>query len=321
MHTSEVRRPRAVSGLCAPALAWSVAGLAGWLLYRALGGPASPDARQIGLWSLAAGLTVLAGLALRMLAPARDCALRWTEFAAVGFGVAISAGWTIGVNLGGPLTGVATAVALAGCRAGHQLVRLLPVAGVGAAGAVLGRLLHGEKLTVLGLGVTLGFALAALGLALAATGRSIRWRPTAALVIAWGAAWVGAWFVTTRLVDPYSVPLSLAGEIVLAMGIGGWAVGMQWQRQTHEPSWLSAVRWTAWAAVAYGVAWGLAVMLWVTGLVPGAPLAHLDVGTSVALPFAVWVALLPTMRRLAPAGPPEPGTRLDHHRRARGSVR
>jgi hypothetical protein len=84
------------------------------------------------------------------------------------------------------------------------------------------------------------------------------------------------------------------------MGIGGWVVAVMTRRRTRERVWRVAGRWTTCAALAYAAAWGIASLVWMTGLLPGEPLSHLDVGAAVALPFAVWFAFLPTLRCLVP---------------------
>lgn len=293
-------------GLLGLGTSWLLAGLVGWLLFHVLGGPVAAGAVAIGIWGLAAGSALVVGLLLGRLWPAirpRDRALSWAAVAGVGFGFAISAGWTIGVDVGGPATGLAVAAAIAGCDRALPVLRLLPAILIGGAGFVVGRLLLGDRLTVVGLAVTLGCGLVAFGVALTAGRQPVRFRPIALLVAAWGVAWVGSWFVTTRFVDQFSVPLSLAGEIVVAMGLGGLAIAVGWCRRTGERVGVVAARWTGCAAVGYVAAWGIALAVSASGLLSGAPIDHLDAGTVVALPVVVWLAVLPTMRRLGAMHP------------------
>ena len=116
----------------------------------------------------------------------------------------------------------------------------------------------------------------------------------------WGAAWVGAWFLTTRLLTAFSVPLAVGVEIGGAIAAGGLGTALLLSRSTAAPVGAPALRWATAGVLGLAAAWAVALV--VHAVVPGgAPVDRLDIGTTVALPLAVWFAVRPAVRIAATA--------------------
>lgn len=287
-------------------LAWVPAGALGWLLHHYLTDPDATGAVRAGGWlgcvAVAVGVgMLLVRLQLVLLRHRRaDVAVRLGGQVAVGWAVATSAGWFLGVEVGGPMTGIVTGVALGACpvlRSGSGRSRVVLVMTIGAVGVVTGWVLAGGGPTGgVGLVVPIAVGLVAVVAAHTALLPALPLGPLVLLVGGWATAWVGAWAVASAFVSPVSLGLSIVAEIGLAMGVGGAVVGVVHQRVTGEAAWAVALRWGV--AAAGGVAVGTALATGLRALLGGEFTEHLDVGTAVGLGVAAWFAVLPTLRAL-----------------------
>jgi hypothetical protein len=288
----------AVGALLRAGPVWLAAGLVGWLLFRLGGGPALRGPLRWGLWLTSIALAVAVGAALqRALARREGPEHAWLEFAAIGWAVAIAAGWFLDVQVGGPVMGAVTAAALVGSAApGLPSWRDVLVLAASLVGAAAGVELSGGRGNFPGLlGGILGAGAAVVAAsALFGIGRS--WGRVVLLIGLWGAAWYGAWALTGRLPAEHTgmlVVLSL--EVALAIAVGGTLTGVVQGRGLLS----SAV--VALSAASIAVLVSALVDMSLGGLLPGALLVGsgretwLDVGNVVALPFAAAIVLGPLL--------------------------
>lgn len=293
-----------------PAAAWSLTGAAGWTLFHALDGPARSGTAQELVWTaclivtLSAAALVAATVARRYLV---DDAARRAAAVGLGWGVANAAGWFLAVEVGGPATGLVTGVAVGAAAVGVRL----PAAVVVGLGGVLAMV--GARLLVAGLPPALGLVVSgAGGLAVVAV---LRWsvtptlpiRPVIVATVGFGVAWVGAWMVADAVLSPVSASASVALEIVVAVVLGAAVLGWELRARTAEPVRAVAMRWSIATVLAVAASAVIAAVIVVAQ--PGTtPIDHLDVGTTVTLPVAVWCAVRPTLDRLVAARTDAPGT-------------
>lgn len=286
-----------------------MAGVLGWLAFRLPGGPALRGPLRWGLWLGGIGLAVALGAALQRGIGRR--ALRtdaWIELGAVGWAVAIAAGWFLDVQVGGPFMGAVTAAALTGAATRDARVewRVLAVLALALVGAAAGAQATGARGTVVGLLGALGGTIACLagGALLLGMGR-LRWQ-WVALPVLWGLAWYGAWWITSRIpAERGGMLVVLSLEVALAIAVASLATALLYGRAL-VPSLLDAVVAALVAVVVSAIA---SVLL--DGLLPRSLIAGsgrdtwLDVGNVAALFFAAAIVTGP----LVPSGEAPAGTR------------
>jgi len=287
-------------------LVWTAAGLIGGSVFRALGGPARTGVGEAATWLVAVAAAVLVGVVAGLVAqrgrPPDAVAQRCTV-AAVGWGVANSAGWTLGVNVGGVATGLAVATALV---AGISTLRSVAAGLGGLLGLAAQPALAGVVPAAVGPLSALVCGTAGFVVGLAAGSRRVSVRPgpvgpvpvraVAALAAVWAVAWVGAWFLTTRLLSAYPVPLAVGVETVGALGVGGAGTALLWRRASGEPVRAVVLRWVLAGTGGLAAAWCVAWAVWTVASDPSTAVdGWLDVGTTLTLPIAAWLALRPTV--------------------------
>ncbi|MGQ0576685.1 MAG: hypothetical protein ACT4RN_21165 [Pseudonocardia sp.] len=290
--------------------AWCPAAAAGWGLHALVSDPAATGAVRAAGWLSAAVVAIALGALLARLLPATAGPARWASVAAVGWGIATSAGWFLAVEVGGPTTGIVTGVVLAAAPVVRPdaggVGRTCGVIAAGLAGVLVGWVLTGGAAAGAP-GLLLPTAGGVVGLL---AGRAVLLPALPAgrltvLVVVSGSAWVGAWALAVAHLSPVSLGLSIVGEIVLAMTVGGVAIGLLWAGATGEPAVRVAARWAV-AAVG-GLIVGLAVAAVLRTGTGGEVVEQLDAGTTVGLGLAAWVASLPTLRRLTDPARVAPG--------------
>ena len=282
---------------------WLAAGVVGWLLFRLGGGPALRGPMRWGLWLASIALAIVVGAALQRALARRDGREQvWLELAAIGWAVAIAAGWFLDVQVGGPVMGAVTAAALVGSAApGQPTWRTVLALAAALVGAAAGVELSGGRGNVPGLlGGILG-AVAASVAASALLGIGRNWGRVVLLIALWGAAWYGAWALTGRLpAEQTGMLVVLSLEVVLAIAVGGTLTGVV-QGRGVVPSAVAAL-----AAGVVAVLLSAVVDRGLGVLLPGALLAGsgretwLDVGNVVALPLAAAIVLGPLLGVDAP---------------------
>jgi hypothetical protein len=222
----------------------------------------------------------------------------WSALFAIGWAVGNVAGWTLGVHVGGTITGLVVAVLLdaVGHRAGPARPALVLVLAITA--CVLARLAFGERHTVAGLAVMLAAGLTVALAASAVLRTDASARRLVALTAAWGCAWVGSWFLTTRLLTAHSVVAAVAVEIVVAFAAGGVATG--WLLGTAHPLRSAGLRWTAAGGIGLAVAWAVVgVVRTIDAGVGPSTDALLAAATTATLAIAATVAARPLLARAA----------------------
>lgn len=285
-------------------VAWLPAGAAGWVIHKSLDAGGQDDVQHAGLWLGCAGLAVGIGALTARAFPAstrEDRVVRLAVLVAVGWAVATAAGWSFAVQVGGPASGLVTGLGLAAARTGTG-IRIAPVAlvaGSGVVGLIAGWLLVGDRVPVVGLFVPMACGLVAVTAAHRVIAPELRLLPVLGSTCAWGAAFVGAWLLTSTTIAPISYALSIGVEFVLAAALGAVALGWATRASTGEPVHHVVVRWTASSAI--GVIGGVAVALVLRDLGDDTAvglMARADVGTSLGLGVAAGFAVLPTLRRM-----------------------
>lgn len=208
---------------------WLVGALIGWQGYRLA---LSPDARflvQQATWVAGVGLAIAVGAASHALVTRVrevDARSHLCVLTAVGWGLASVVGWSIDVQVGGPLSGVAVALLYLGIRQGGYrytvalflwptillALRLVTLGPWGSSGVV----------TALVVPVVVSAALTWAVLAL--FGAAIPERKLSVLQVAvWGIAWIGGYLVADPLAAAIGIPALTPPtlEVIVAFGIGG----------------------------------------------------------------------------------------------------
>jgi hypothetical protein len=282
--------------------AWLVAAVLGWLLFLLLGGPALTGAGRTAVFAgclLVALALAAAGTRLLAGSPLAVPDAGWAAVLALGWGAANAAGWTLAVEVGGPLIGLATGVALAGAASGISVRRGVAVGAVGLVAVLLARLVAADLPPVLGLLVSVVAAVVGVALARWALVPALPLVPVVVLVAANGVAWVGAWLLAEALISPIAVSVSIAVEILLAVALSAALLG--WMQD--EPVGRTTGRWTLCALGGLAVAVLLAALA--GAVLPsedlgdrlGGVVGFLDLGTTVGLALAAWFAGRPALGR------------------------
>lgn len=296
-----------MTSVAVPAAAWSISGALGWLVFVLLGGPGLTGPALVVLFAVAALLA--AGLAIGLTRLLGDRGLAgvpgWVALVVVGWGVANTTGWTLAVEVGGPLLGLAVALAVAGAAVeattGVTVRRTVLVAVAALVAVLVSRLVLVDVWRPLGLLVTVVVAVAAVAAGRWALVPALPLTPVVVLVAANGVAWLGAWAVSSpayALVGAYG---SMAVEIVLAVALGAAVLGVCQHGPDGEPVGRVLLRWTAAAAAGFVLAVLVAVLAAAVlparpGAEPGA-LGFMDVGTTIGLAATAWYSCRPTIGR------------------------
>lgn len=213
-----VRAPGDARYLATAIVAWTGAGLLGFLAARALPGT-GPQGRALG-WTLGLPLAALAGSAIERTLRARlapSAAATHALEAGVLWALSSAAGWGIDVRVGGPLSGLATAFLLdAPAATSVPAWRRAAIGGLVAGGVLMLVAppdVRGSWLAALA-------AVLAVSLPLLARAGVVVTR-AGPMIIVWAAAWVAAYTVTGRVALPDLAGYGGTGaEVVLAYVLG-----------------------------------------------------------------------------------------------------
>jgi hypothetical protein len=273
------------------ALGWVGAGLLGWFCYRLLLTISADGRLQQVFLGIAVTLAVVVGYGLVSILNSRNpISGEWHRRLSLGanWGVAAAAGWNIAVMVGGPMSGLATAIYAQRLFEG----RVWLLAGMMIAAIVVGRIameLPG------GTGLIIGGTWCALGVA-AFTYGAVRLLDgaQAALVSAFIVAWWGfAWVLAYWAKNVVSMP-DLGGygvnslELVIAFGVGGAVAGRPWFDVGRISKWMLG----GLVAALVGIVIDLGITAAVSGpgvLFSGAP-QFLDAGQVVGMGFGAMLA-------------------------------
>jgi hypothetical protein len=292
---------------------WLAVVAVGWAGYYAAGGGAAArsaaDARA-SYWLVGVPVAVLAATVLvkaleRRAPPSAPVAL--IPLAAGGWGLADAVGWTVDVTVGGPVTGLVTGAVLVSVAPGAgrpQRARLVAVVVVAVAALVGGRLVAGGDDLAPRTLLPIAVGLVAAGMAWRFARLRSSYRPVAASMVVWWAAWLIG-FAVSKLLDTPSVQVVV--EVGLACTAGGAASWLLLARGCGERIGAVVVRWAMSAVAGTVLGMLIAAALWEVGLAPTGVLQPSDLwaaGTTFGLGLAGAVALWPTMSALS-TGPAE----------------
>jgi hypothetical protein len=302
-------RPRCA--LAVLLLGWLPVGAAGWWADQAW--PRTGDRLEgVGWWLACLVLAVAVAAAVTQVLPAAvraEPSVVGAGLVALGWAVAIAAGWSFDVAVGGPACGLVTGLVLAAARSATGPARAATVGGIGVVAMVLGWVALGDRVGALPVAVSIACGLTAVAAAGRLLAPALTLWPVAGLTAAWGLAWVGAFGLTQATLAEASHGLAVGAETVLATAAGAAVLAMTTRGRTGETTWRVVIRWTVAAAIGVVVGVAMAVLLsaWAVGPQAAGLLAHLDVGTTVGVGAAAGFAVLPTLRALAGTSSLRPG--------------
>ena len=219
------------TSLISMAFSWIGAGLLGWLCYRLLQMISTDGRLQQVFLGIAVTVAVIAGYGLVSILNRRgpiSGELQRRISLGANWGVAAAAGWNVAVMVGGPISGLATAIYAQRLFEGRAWL----LAGMMIGAIVVGRIAMefpgGTELIIGGAWCALAIGLFTYGAVRLLDGAEVA-RACALGVVWWGFAWVVAYWAKNVVGMP-----DLKGyganslELVIAYGIGGAVTSAPW---------------------------------------------------------------------------------------------